>query len=111
MQRYPLASEASREVANLTRRKNLHAPVYGVKEFVCLSVCLFIYRKICFLIKKKNRLLANIQPSLHFYGMIILVKKGLCRGMAWLPFQKEEKTLSHSSPLLIQRREKTEMKM
>ena len=32
------ASEASREVANLTERKNLHTPVYGVKEFVCLSV-------------------------------------------------------------------------
>ena len=24
------------EVANLTERKNLHTPVYGVKEFVCL---------------------------------------------------------------------------
>ena len=31
------ASEASR-VANLTERKNPHTPVYGVKEFVCLSV-------------------------------------------------------------------------
>ena len=31
------ASEASREVANLTKRKNSHTPVgvYGVKEFVC----------------------------------------------------------------------------
>ena len=36
----PLASEASREVANLTERKNPHTPVYGVKEFVCLSVTL-----------------------------------------------------------------------
>ena len=36
---YPLASEASREVANLTERKNPHTPVYGVNEFVCLSVC------------------------------------------------------------------------
>ena len=34
------ASEASREVSNLTERKNLHTPVYGVKEFVCLCVCL-----------------------------------------------------------------------
>ena len=34
-------SEASREVANLTERKNPHAPVYGVKEFVCLSVTKF----------------------------------------------------------------------
>ena len=36
---YPPASEASREVANLTERKNPHTPVYGVKEFVCVSVC------------------------------------------------------------------------
>ena len=36
---YPPASEASREVANLTERKNPHTPVYDVKEFVCLSVC------------------------------------------------------------------------
>ena len=34
---YPPASEASREVANLTERKNPHTPVCGV----CLSVCLF----------------------------------------------------------------------
>ena len=33
------ASEASREVANLTERKNTHTPVYGVKKFVSLSVC------------------------------------------------------------------------
>ena len=38
---YPPASEASREVANLTERKNLHTPVYGVKEFVCPSVTNF----------------------------------------------------------------------
>ena len=36
------ASEASREVANLTERKNPHTPVYGVKEYVCLSVCLAV---------------------------------------------------------------------
>ena len=35
----PPASEASREVANLTNRKNPHTPVYGNKEFVRLSVC------------------------------------------------------------------------
>ena len=35
---YPPASKASREVANLTERKNPQTPVYGVKEFVCLSV-------------------------------------------------------------------------
>ena len=34
------AREASMEVANLTERKYTHPPVYGVKEFVCLSVCL-----------------------------------------------------------------------
>ena len=34
------ASEASKEVANLSERKNLHTPVYGVKEFICLSLCL-----------------------------------------------------------------------
>ena len=33
--------------------------------------------------KKKKKKLANIQPSLKFYGMIILVKTvPLCRGMA-----------------------------
>ena len=35
---YPTASEGSREVANLTERKNLNTPVYGVEDFVCLSV-------------------------------------------------------------------------
>ena len=38
---YPPASEASREVANLTERKNTHPPVHGVKELVCLSVMNF----------------------------------------------------------------------
>ena len=32
---YPLASEASMEVANLTERKVPHTHVYGVNEFVC----------------------------------------------------------------------------
>ena len=39
---YPPASEASREEANCSWRKNSHTPVYGVKEFVCLSVCLSV---------------------------------------------------------------------
>ena len=39
---YPPASKGSREVANLIERKNPHTPVYGVKEFVCLSVRLSI---------------------------------------------------------------------
>ena len=34
-------SEASREVANLTERKNSNAPVYSFKEFFCLSVTNF----------------------------------------------------------------------
>ena len=34
----PPASEASRELANLTERKNPNTHVYVVKEFVCLSV-------------------------------------------------------------------------
>ena len=36
----------SREVANLTWRKNPYPPIYGVKEFVCLFVTNFdfIYR-------------------------------------------------------------------
>ena len=38
---YPPASEASREVVNLTERKNPHTSVYGVKKFVCLSVVRF----------------------------------------------------------------------
>ena len=35
---YPPASEASWEVANLTERENLHTPIFGVKEFVCVFV-------------------------------------------------------------------------
>ena len=38
---YPPVSEVSREEANLAWRKNIHPPVYGVKEFVCLSVAKF----------------------------------------------------------------------
>ena len=33
---FPLTTKASREVANLTERKNLHTHVISVKEFVCL---------------------------------------------------------------------------
>ena len=42
---YAPASEASREFANLTWRKNPLTPIDGVKEFVCLSVCLKIHFK------------------------------------------------------------------
>ena len=38
---YPPAREASREAENLTERKNQHTPVYGLKEFVHLSVIKF----------------------------------------------------------------------
>ena len=38
----PPVREANREVANLTERKNPHTPVYGVKEFVCLSVVIHV---------------------------------------------------------------------
>ena len=38
---HPFASKASREVAKLTEKRNPDTPVYGVKEFVCLSVCLY----------------------------------------------------------------------
>ena len=48
------ASEASREVANLTERKNTHPPLYGVKEFVCLSACYQFRPK---LTNQKKRLL------------------------------------------------------
>ena len=37
----PPASKGSREVANLTERKKSTYPVYGIKEFVCLSVLNF----------------------------------------------------------------------
>ena len=37
----PPVSEGSREVANLAEEKSPHTPVYGVKEFVCLSVTKF----------------------------------------------------------------------
>ena len=38
---YSPASEGSRKVTNFTWRKNSHTPVNDVKEFVCLSVCLW----------------------------------------------------------------------
>ena len=38
-----------------------------------------------------NRKLAKKRPSLHFYAMIFWWKKGLCIGMAMLPFQKHER--------------------
>ena len=40
LQYYPPASEASKEVANLTERKNPHTPIWCQR--ICLSVCLSI---------------------------------------------------------------------
>ena len=51
---FPLASKRSREVANLTERKNLHTPIYGVKEFVCLFICLSVYLSVCLSIRYKR---------------------------------------------------------
>ena len=43
-------------------------------------------QKVIIFDKKKNRKQANIQPSLHFYGMMILVKTPVQRnGMAAIP--------------------------
>ena len=39
--------ERSEQGANLTERKNPHTPVYGFKEFVCLSVCLSVRLSFC----------------------------------------------------------------
>ena len=60
---YPPASEASREVPNLTERKNPHNPVFGDKEFVCLSFCLFNFTKDC-LIFHLNRTKNHLKKSL-----------------------------------------------
>ena len=43
---YPPASKASKEVANLSERGNLHTPIYGVKEFFCLLVYLSVCYKL-----------------------------------------------------------------
>ena len=48
---------------------------------------------VCGAVLKKN------WPSLHFYGLIILVKKkGLCIGKAWLLFQKSGEKLTIGNP-------------
>ena len=46
---YPPASEASKDLAHLTERKNPHTPVYDVKEFVSLSVSSLHWSFSCFL--------------------------------------------------------------
>ena len=67
------ANKASREVANLTERKNLHTPVYGVKEFVCLSVCL----SVC--------LLPNLTPIISGLAKQNGLKLFLESLQVWLP--------------------------
>ena len=42
-----------------------------------------------FVFWKKGDLAKN-RASLHFYGIILVKKKGLCIGLAWLPFQKQD---------------------
>ena len=51
----------------------------------------------CKFVLWQKRKIENWQmESLHFYGMIILVKTvPLCRGMAWLPFQKDFLSFPH----------------
>ena len=53
------ASKASREIANLTK-KNLHTIVYGVKEFVCLSV---IYENVWIETNALQHLTFNLSPN------------------------------------------------
>ena len=73
----PPASKARREVANLIERKNLHTPIYGVKEFVHLSVINFdpnylrtgrteCSQKILFVGKVAIRARAEGQKQQHF---------------------------------------------
>ena len=51
----------SREVANLTGIKNPHTPMYGVKEFVSLSICLSVcYKFYIFPHQLKNNNLIKI---------------------------------------------------
>ena len=68
---YPPASEARREVANLTERKNPHAPIYGVKEFVCLSVCLLqTFTPIFSELAEQN----GIKKNLDIFGKMNVLK-------------------------------------
>ena len=90
---YPLSLVYNGEHANRKVNKNLTkvtktsinwTELNDDDSLAHLCKCKFVF---C----QKDKNLANIQPSLHFYGMIILVKtKPLCKGMAWLPFKKVE---------------------
>ena len=52
-------SKASREVANLTWKKNPHTPVDGVKVFVCLSICSKIWPQLSQLTQNRKVLSSN----------------------------------------------------
>ena len=62
MKYYPPASKVSREVANLTERKNPHYPVYGVKR-ICLSVCMSVCSPVGLSIYKKTEILKFYRSS------------------------------------------------
>ena len=55
------ASQVSREVANLTEIKNTLNPAYGVKEFVCLTVCL----SACYQIRSQLSMLIGTKTSIR----------------------------------------------
>ena len=56
---WPTTSEASKEVANLTERKNPHTHVYVVKEFVTLSVCLW---------QTLTSIISGLAKQMKFFG-------------------------------------------
>ena len=68
----PPASEAGREVANLTWRKNPPPPIYGVKEFVCLSVCDEFWPQLLTLTCTINKGVWNFPNKFHLYVIIRL---------------------------------------
>ena len=61
------ASEASREVANLTERKNTHTPVYGVKEFEQKNYPDFIHSQ------GGMKFATQISPLLNYYFILSFV--------------------------------------
>ena len=82
------ASEGSREVANLTWRKNPHTPVYGAKEFVCLSVCL----SVCYEFWPKCYIHILKSPDQHgailFQTLCLFTTKLSAKESAWLHIPK-----------------------
>ena len=86
---YPPASKASREVANLIEIKNPHTPEYGVKEFVCLSVCssVIIYNLFCII--KTCPFVLNI--TLYDHVLCSLIKVLQTTNTLYLMYQTTEK--------------------